>query len=210
MIFSCCHRGTTQPASLTWHCVRRQSRCHRRRDKRIPMSSVVTCFHQYYWPPKRNITFPRCILVWIRCRKSGILIHWKFGNKHCPLSVDGERKITELPVCVVGGGGVVVKQRHTDFFSPFMPGHFHMSPLLCYPSITFHSKHDSCLGLKHIHSSAVHQISPNTVILQSCWSRGEGVAGKKSVKEGEWCWWTLPSVTLWTPGTFRLVSWMQI
>lgn len=65
-----------------------------------------------------------------------------------------------------------MKQRRTEFVFPFMPGHFHMSPLLSYPSITSHSGQDSCLGLKHIHSSAVHQIAPNTVILQSSWRRG--------------------------------------
>lgn len=63
---------------------------------------------------------------------------------------------------------------------PFMPGHFHMFPLLSYPSITFHSGQDSWLELKHIHSSAVHQIAPNTVILQLRWS-SSGRGGRQKV-----------------------------
>lgn len=48
------------------------------------------------------------------------------------------------------------------------------------PSITFHSRQDSCLGVKHIHSSAVHQIAPNTVILHSGWAQGGGGAAREN------------------------------
>jgi len=36
-----------------------------------------------------------------------------------------------------------MKQKSSSF--SFTPGHFHMSPLLSLPSITFHSGQDSCL-----------------------------------------------------------------
>lgn len=67
--------------------------------------------------------------------------------------------------------------------SSFMPGHFHMSPLFSFPSITFHSGQDSCLEPKHIHSSAVHQIAPNTVILQPSCSRGCRGGGQEVSKK---------------------------
>lgn len=69
-------------------------------------------------------------------------------------------------------------------------------PRISCPSITFHSRQDSCLGVKHIHSSAVHQIAPNTVILHSHW-QGEGGGGRwsgslgKCKKEAETRRWTL-------------------
>lgn len=60
------------------------------------------------------------------------------------------------------------------------------------PSITVHSWQDSCLGVKHIHSSAVHQIAPNTVILHShrAAEAGGGARGK-CIKEAVARWSTL-------------------
>lgn len=76
----------------------------------------------------------------------------------------------------------------SEFLSSFMPGHFHMSPPLSHPSITFHCGQDSCLELKHIHSSAVHQIAPNPVILQSSCRRGwRGGSGGVSEKQSCVC-----------------------
>lgn len=91
-------------------------------------------------------------------------------------------KSNPVPVC---GQRVDETKAHRISF-PFMLGHFHMSPLLSCPSITFYSGQDSCLGLKHIHSSAVHQIAPNTVILQSSWRR-EWRGGRHKVSRRQSC-----------------------
>lgn len=132
------------------------------------MSSVFGYFYQYYWPP--NVTFPRLIPDWFRCRELGHTDTVSLERRQTKLASFWQKWGKEKKcLCVVRG---LVKQRRTKFVFPFMPGHFHMSPLLSYPSITSHSGQDSCLGLKHIHSSAVHQIAPNTVIPQSSWSRG--------------------------------------
>lgn len=101
--------------------------------------------------------------VWLRCGK---LRHMLSEIKI--LTRLKQWKGKSNPVC---GQRVDETKAHRISF-PFMLGHFHMSPLLSCPSITFYSGQDSCLGLKHIHSSAVHQIAPNTVILQSSWRRG--------------------------------------
>lgn len=103
-------------------------------------------------------------------------------------------KSNPVPVC---GQRVDETKAHRISF-PFMLGHFHMSPLLSCPSITFYSGQDSCLGLKHIHSSAVHQIAPNTVILQSSWRRGWRVGGTKC-QGGRAVLVSPLTLTLWTP-----------
>lgn len=148
-------------------------------DKCISMSLLFRSINQYCWRLDWNIRQIYFSQVWFTWRKLRVLISWiQSSYRHCLMSASSSKREANKCLRVVWG------QRNKKAENYSFPSCLVISicpPRTSCPSITFHLRQDSCLGVKHIHSSAVHQIEPNTVILHSHWGvEGGGAAGRNA------------------------------